>query len=180
MNDVGACVRPPGNHDMVNYGIEDEQIDDKRRDDRGHDGDEDKNETETMVEEAPEQGGEEDEEPKAIIMTDPGKPTAKEIEEHRVFHIPYRSWCPQCVRGRGKEDHHKRVDRTEQQYPLISKDYAFMNGTRREEVVVEKEDPKHVVYRGGRRLFAHYGAQAATAEGKGGGGGSRTSQFFTT
>ena len=31
---------------------------------------------------------------------DPGEPTAEEVAEHRVDHVPYRSWCSHCVRGR--------------------------------------------------------------------------------
>ena len=33
---------------------------------------------------------------------DPGKPTEKQIEEHRMTHLPYRSWCRWCVLGRGR------------------------------------------------------------------------------
>ena len=29
-------------------------------------------------------------------LRDPGEPTKQEWEEHRVDHIPYRSWCPYC------------------------------------------------------------------------------------
>ena len=34
-------------------------------------------------------------------LRDPGEPTKQEWDEHRVDHIPYRSWCPYCVQGRG-------------------------------------------------------------------------------
>ena len=39
-------------------------------------------------------------------MADPMKPKAEEIEEHEKTHLPYRSWCRHCVRGRGKEAPH--------------------------------------------------------------------------
>lgn len=32
----------------------------------------------------------------------PEEPTQKEIEDHESCHIPYRSWCPSCVSGRGR------------------------------------------------------------------------------
>ena len=28
------------------------------------------------------------------------QPPAAELEEHRIDHIPYRNWCPWCVRGK--------------------------------------------------------------------------------
>ena len=36
------------------------------------------------------------------VMHDPGQPTEREIEEHRIDHMPYRSWCPHCVKGRAR------------------------------------------------------------------------------
>ena len=42
---------------------------------------------------------------------DPRKPSQQEVEEHELTHIPYRNWCPICVRCRGKDlDHRKAVD----------------------------------------------------------------------
>ena len=41
-------------------------------------------------------------------MADPTKPTKREFEEHEITHLPYRSWCWACVRGRGKEAPHRR------------------------------------------------------------------------
>ena len=44
------------------------------------------------------------------VLRDPGEPPLQEWEEHRVDHIPYRSWCPYCVRGRGTGTPHRRRD----------------------------------------------------------------------
>ena len=33
------------------------------------------------------------------ILPDPRQPTQKQLEDHRVDHLPYRSWCPGCVAG---------------------------------------------------------------------------------
>ena len=30
--------------------------------------------------------------------------------EHEMTHVPYRSWCRHCVRGRGKEMNHKKSE----------------------------------------------------------------------
>ena len=43
-------------------------------------------------------------------LIDPRLPSAKEVEEHNITHIPYRNWCPHCVKGRGKEMSHRKDD----------------------------------------------------------------------
>ena len=41
-------------------------------------------------------------------------PNQHEKEEHELTHLPYRSWCRHCVRGRGKElPHKKRMEETD-------------------------------------------------------------------
>ena len=47
--------------------------------------------------------------PPRTILRYPGEPTEQELKEHRVDHIPYRSWCPCCVRGRGTGTQHRRI-----------------------------------------------------------------------
>ena len=34
------------------------------------------------------------------VLRDPGTPTQKEMEEHNITHLPFRSWCPHCIAGR--------------------------------------------------------------------------------
>ena len=44
-------------------------------------------------------------------LVDPRLPTVEERREHELTHIPYRNWCPHCIRGRGKDlDHRKGID----------------------------------------------------------------------
>ena len=31
----------------------------------------------------------------------PTLPTQAEVDEHMLTHVPFRSWCPHCVKGRG-------------------------------------------------------------------------------
>ena len=35
------------------------------------------------------------------VGADPAMPSAADVAEHRVTHMPYRSWCKHCVAGRG-------------------------------------------------------------------------------
>ena len=61
------------------------------------------------------------------IAPSPILPSAAEVEEHRVTHIPYRSWCRECVegkalgehRGHGRPHHHAKV------IPVVGMDYFY-------------------------------------------------------
>ena len=39
---------------------------------------------------------------------DPLLPSAEEVAEHNVTHVPYRRWCKICNEARGREDPHSR------------------------------------------------------------------------
>jgi len=34
------------------------------------------------------------------IAPNPSLPSAAEVEEHRISHLPFRSWCKECIIGR--------------------------------------------------------------------------------
>ena len=57
-------------------------------------------------------------------LKDPMLPTTEELHEHERTHLPYRDWCPYCVRGRGKEMA-KRKTEEEEGIPEIHIDYCF-------------------------------------------------------
>ena len=38
-------------------------------------------------------------------------PISEELDTHNLTHLPYRSWCPHCVRGKGKTMDHRRAGR---------------------------------------------------------------------
>ena len=44
-------------------------------------------------------------------VREPGAPTQKEWEEHMILHMPFRAWCPHCVRGRATDEPHKKSDK---------------------------------------------------------------------
>jgi hypothetical protein len=63
---------------------------------------------------------------KAKHMLDPMLPSMSEVKEHELNHLPYRNWCPHCVRGRGKEmNHEKNKDTGEQGVAEYHMDYCF-------------------------------------------------------
>ena len=42
-------------------------------------------------------------------LRDPGQPSPAERAEHCLTHIPYRSWCAHCVRGKAKGRQSRRL-----------------------------------------------------------------------
>eukprot|EP00971_Amphidinium_carterae_P202911 4026712-Amphidinium_carterae.1 len=60
-------------------------------------------------------------------LRQPHQPTTLEIQEHRLTNMPYRSWCPICVKAKGQPNHHRKGALKEQS--LIQLDYAYMKST---------------------------------------------------
>eukprot|EP00973_Karenia_brevis_P056063 7797580-Karenia_brevis.AAC.1 len=58
-------------------------------------------------------------------LPDPGNPTQSEIEDHYLAnHLPYRSWCECCVRGKAKDlPHRKSQPGGPAEVPLIGMDF---------------------------------------------------------
>ena len=62
------------------------------------------------------------EDPPVKVAKDPGMPSERGVEEHFATHLPHKSWCPVCIKARGKEDPHKKiVDKGEK--PTVSMEY---------------------------------------------------------
>ena len=58
----------------------------------------------------------------------PTLPSEAEVAQHRLTHRPFRSWCPHCVRGKGRCDPHKRSGQKDEQsgIPKIASDHFFV------------------------------------------------------
>lgn len=70
-------------------------------------------------------------------------PSAREKEEHLVSHFPFRAWCEHCVRGKAKANPHTKVNHSDEQVPVISCDYCFMNSVD-DTVITEETQKKHL------------------------------------
>ena len=57
--------------------------------------------------------------------TDVASPSAEMVEKHTVSHYPYRSWCKQCVMGRGVGRPHT-TSTTESTVPIVGMDYFYI------------------------------------------------------
>eukprot|EP00971_Amphidinium_carterae_P153383 3040631-Amphidinium_carterae.3 len=40
-------------------------------------------------------------------LRQPHQPTAMEVAEHRLTHMPSRSWCATCVKAKRQPNHHR-------------------------------------------------------------------------
>jgi len=82
----------------------------------------------------PEEGDEggqesEGEESREVVFRKPPKgPKPGEMAEHRKTHLPFRAWCPICVRGRGKNWAHMKAaeKKEEERGSSMSFDYCFL------------------------------------------------------
>ena len=90
---------------------------------------------------AEELGGEEGEEAREVRAPPiPDTPSREQVRLHRLTHRPFRSWCPHCVRGKGRSDQHRRSGQKDEQseIPKVVSDYFFV-GQRRPNGREERE-----------------------------------------
>ena len=61
-------------------------------------------------------------------------PSLEELRKHRLTHLPYRSWCPDCVAGEAVDDAHRRREPVDpSRAPDFNFDDCFFCGTDQEE-----------------------------------------------
>ncbi|CAJ1331146.1 unnamed protein product, partial [Effrenium voratum] len=65
--------------------------------------------------------------PLKVALPDPREPTMEERREHHVTHIPFRSWCKHCVRGKSLGAAHRSgTGSATRKVPTISLDYFYL------------------------------------------------------
>mgnify|MGYP001458192757 CR=1 FL=1 len=52
---------------------------------------------------------------KVKYMKCPHEPSQLEVEDHMINHMPYRSWCEHCIKGRAVAPAHNKVTEVEKQ-----------------------------------------------------------------
>ncbi len=57
---------------------------------------------------------------------DPELPTEAEVEDHRIDHTPYRSWCEWCRRGRGLGEQRGQGADKPHLLAVLAMDYFFL------------------------------------------------------
>lgn len=62
-------------------------------------------------------------------MKIPTAPTEAERQLHNLTHLPYRTWCNHCFKGKGKEQHHLKLA---SRSPTVQLDYHFLAQPKRQ------------------------------------------------
>ena len=78
-------------------------------------------------------------------VQDPRRPSESEVAEHELTHLPFRSWCTHCIRGRGEATPHARAERDDDGVPEVHMDYCFLGGRSDEAqpvLVIRERDTK--------------------------------------
>ena len=60
-----------------------------------------------------------------IRVATPYKPSQKEVDDHDLNHLPYRSCCKHCIRGRGKETSNQQPCGEDRTVPEFHMDFCF-------------------------------------------------------
>ena len=64
-------------------------------------------------------------------LTAPERVSKQAVEEHERTFMPFRAWCPYCVKARGRDRvHKKKTDEDEEavnKVPRAAMDYFFMS-----------------------------------------------------
>ena len=69
---------------------------------------------------------------RARAMPAPAQPTKQEQLEHVLTHLPYRSWCPICVKSKGRANNHTRQF---SKLPVIQVDFTYVKAFGDKQVV---------------------------------------------
>ena len=71
------------------------------------------------------------------------QPSSQEVQEHMKTHIPYRSWCAHCVRGRERNDPHRSGGgrRGPSDHPHLAIDYGFLKANNPDDPADHGEQP---------------------------------------
>ena len=92
----------------------------------------------------------------------PDLPPQAEIDRHRIDHVPYRAWCPECVEGFGQERPHTRNRGEERSIPMFACDYMYVTdkGVSSRDELTEADRPNALCVMVGKCsrtqcLFAH-------------------------
>ena len=91
---------------------------------------------------------------KSVVRRTERKPSAKEVEEHMMTHLPFRSRYSMCVQGKSKTDPHRAREDRDSEALIVSIDYMYMEGSEEEYkvgmpiLVVKDRDSRWIAARG--------------------------------
>ena len=56
----------------------------------------------------------------------PQLPSAEEVEEHRISHLPFRNWCRECIEGKALGEHRGANAGIESTVPVVGVDFFYL------------------------------------------------------
>ena len=76
-------------------------------------------------------------------VADPKLPGEDEVRAHELTHLPYRSWCAHCIRGKGKALDHRRQQK-KHDMKEVHVDYCFMGSAedQKTKCIIVAKDPE--------------------------------------
>jgi hypothetical protein len=81
-----------------------------------------------------------DEEPEGArapkVLKSPLQPTVREVDERNLTHLPFRDWCPHCIRGKTTNIPRKKQKDRERLVSHIHVDYGFLGTEEDEEKMI--------------------------------------------
>ena len=72
---------------------------------------------------------------KPIPVPSPGSHTREEYVRHCLTHVPYRSWCPHCVKGQRHNAAHTTKPKGVREVPMLAIDYCFVRDSEDKEAL---------------------------------------------
>ena len=60
------------------------------------------------------------------IAPSPSLPSAAEVEDHRISHLPFRSWCKECILGKALGEQRSSKGHSPSKIAVIGVDYFYM------------------------------------------------------
>ena len=72
------------------------------------------------------------------------KPSQKEVDEHERTHLPFRSWCAHCVKGKGQSHPHWNKDKEDCGIATISWNYFYMNDDENDKTEADGDKYGHI------------------------------------
>ena len=60
------------------------------------------------------------------IAPSPSLPSAAEVEDHRISHLPFRSWCRECILGKALGEQRCSKGHSPSKIAVIGVDYFYM------------------------------------------------------
>ena len=68
-------------------------------------------------------------------LSSPSQPTAEEIAQHWLTHLPYRSWCKFCVAAKRGNAPHRFCHLYSREIPLLVADYCYVRDSRDDDLL---------------------------------------------